>query len=341
MKTKSITVGSLVASFIVLAMAVVTPTTFAQSGGTVSNNSATTGGQKPGDSLKISPLRTDISINPGESRKVTVYVQNLNPVPMTLRPINNDFVAGKAENGMPNIILDEKEFAPTHSLKRFMDPLPNVTVNPGERKAVEVTINVPKTAQAGGYFGAVRFAPALADGSGSVSVSGSVASLILLTVPGNLVENLTLKQFAVQQKGKEGNRFATNKDIDVLVRLENKGNVQVAPFGEVFVQKGKDIVYKAKINDAKPAGVILPDSVRKWTIPAEKLGSFGKYKITAVIGYGQSNKTINVEKTIWIIPTIYIVGAILALLLLISIIFAIIMSLRAYKRRILRSTRRR
>lgn len=341
MKTKSIAVGSIVASFVVLLLAVVTPSVLAQSGGSVSNGSASTGGDKPGDSLKISPLRTDITVRPGESRKVTVYIQNLNPVPMALKPINNDFIAGDREDGTPDIILDENEFAPTHSLKRFMEPLPNVTVNPGERKAVEVTINVPNTAQAGGYFGALRFAPALADGSGSVSVSGSVASLILLTVPGNLVENLTLKQFAVQQKGKESNRFATNKDIDVLVRLENKGNVQVAPFGEIFVQKGDKIVYKAKINDVKPAGVVLPDSVRKWTVPAEKMGNFGKYKITAVIGYGQSNKTINVEKTIWIIPTIYIIGAILALLLLIGIIFAIVMSLRAYKRRILRGTRRR
>lgn len=341
MKTKYITVGSVVASFAVLLVAVITPSVLAQSGGNVSNGSANTGGGKSEDSLKISPLRTDITVRPGESRKVAVYIQNLSSVPMALKPINNDFIAGNKEDGTPDIILDETEYAPTHSLKRFMEPLPNVTVNPGERKSIEVTISVPNTAQAGGYFGAIRFAPALADGSGALSVSGSVASLILLTVPGNLVENLTLKQFAVQQKGKESNRFATSKDIDVLVRLENKGNVQVAPFGEVFVQKGKDIVYKAKINDVKPAGVVLPDSVRKWTIPAEKMGNFGKYKITAVIGYGQSNKTINVEKTIWIVPTIYIVGAIVALLLLVGLIVAIVMSLRAYKRRILRSTRRR
>lgn len=341
MKVKSITVGSFVASLVVLLIAVAVPTTFAQSGGTVSNGSKTTGGQKPGDSLKISPLRSDITIKPGESQKVTVYVQNLNPVPITLKPINNDFIAGNKEDGTPDIILNENEFAPTHSLKRFMDPLPNITVGPGEKKAVDVTINVPRTAQAGGYYGALRFAPALPDGNSAVSVSGSVASLILLTVPGNLVENLTLKQFAVQQKGKESNRFATNKDIEAVIRLENQGNVHVAPFGSVFVQKGKNIIYTAKINDKKPAGMVLPDSTRKWTIPVEKIGSFGKYKITAVISYGGSNNTMNVEKTIWIIPTIYIVGAIIALLLLIGLIVAIVMSLRAYKRRILRGARRR
>jgi len=338
MKTKSITAGSLVVSLVILLVAVVTPSVFAQRGGNVGGGST---GSKNSNSLRVSPVRTDLTAKPGETKKVIVYIQNVTNTPATYKPINNDFSASTTEDGAPSIIFDEKQYAPTHSLKRFMEPLPNVTVNPGERKAVEVTINVPATAQAGGYFGAIRFAPVLPDGSSSVNVEGSVASLILLTIPGNLVENLTLKQFAVQQNGKESSRFATNKDITVLVRLENKGNVQIAPFGDVFVQKGKDIVYKAKINDVKPAGVVLPDSVRKWTVPAEKLGSFGKYKITAVIGYGQSNKTMTVEKTIWIIPTIYIVGAIVALLLLIGLVVAIIMSLRAYKRRILRGARRR
>jgi hypothetical protein len=338
MKTRSIAASSLVASLVVVLVAVATPTVLAQTGDNVGGGST---GSKNNNSLRVSPVRTDVTAKPGETKKVTVYIQNVTNAPATYKPINNDFSASTNEDGAPSIIFDEKQYAPTHSLKRFMEPLPNVTVNPGERKAVEVTINVPSTAQAGGYFGALRFAPVLPDGTSSVNVQGSVASLILMTVPGNIVENLTIKEFAVQQKGKTGNRFANNKDIDVLVRLENQGNVQIAPFGDIFVQKGKDIVYKAKINDVKPAGVILPDSVRKWTIPVEKLGSFGKYKITGVVGYGQSNKTLTVEKTIWIIPTIYVVGAVVAVLLLLGILFAIVMSLRAYKRRILRSTRRR
>ena len=260
---------------------------------------------------------------------------------MTLKAINNDFVAGSKENGIPDIILDENEYAPTHSLKRFMAPLPNVTVAPGERKAVEVVVNVPRTAQAGGYFGAIRFAPALADGSNSVNVSGSVASLVLLTVPGNLIENLTIKQFAVEQKNKVAARFSSSKNLDVLLRLENKGNVQVAPFGDIFVQKGKKVVYTAKINDTDPKGLVLPDSVRKWQIPLKNIGSFGKYKVTAVVSYGSSNQTMTVEQTIWIIPTIYIIGGIVAILLILLVIFLIFTSLRAYKRRILRGARRR
>lgn len=340
MKKRLLVAGILVAGFVGAAVLQKDALVFAQSGGNVSNNGAVTNNQQGGDSLKISPLRTDRSIKPGESSKVTVYVQNLTRSTITLKAINNDFIAGNREDGTPDIILDENEYAPTHSLKRFMEPIPNITVAPGERKAVEVVINVPQTAQAGGYFGAVRFVPV--DGSGTgVSVSGSIASLILVTVPGNIVESLQIKQFGVQQNGKIAGRFSNAKDLNVLLRLENKGNVQVAPFGEVFVQKGDKIIHQAKINDIKPAGVVLPDSVRKWEIPLKNIGSFGKYKVTAVVSYGGSNQTMTTEQTIWIIPTILIIGIIVALIVIIAVIVLIVTALKAYKRKILRGARRR
>ncbi len=325
------------AAFAAVILAAFAPTALAQTGNVGGGSSQTTGDS----SLRVSPVKSEISAKPGETKKVTVYVQNVSQDTITLKPVSNDFVADSSEDGSPSIIFDDNEYAPTHSLKRFMQPIPNITVGPSERKSVEVTIDIPHNAQAGGYYGAMRFVPVLPDGSTSVSVQGSVASLILLRVEGNIVESLALKQFAVLQKGKEVKRLSSPKDVEVLIRLENKGNVHVAPFGEVFIQKGDKIIHRAKFNDVKPAGVILPDSVRKWTVPADKLGSFGKYKITGVIGYGTSNKTINVEKTIWVIPSILIFAVIAGIVLLILIIVAVVMALRAYKRRILRVARRR
>jgi len=291
--------------------------------------------------MKVSPLRTDVIIRPGETRKVNITVQNVTTRPLTLKPIENDFIAGDNENGIPDIILDEDKFAPTHSLKRFMAPLPNVVVQPGERQTVEVQITVPSTAQAGGYYGALRFAPIGSGNDKNINVSGSVASLILLTVPGNTVESLQLTNFDIRQDRKTVSRLSSPDKVDVLLRLENKGNVHVSPFGSVNVQKGGKLIYSAKVNDIKPAGVILPDSARKWSVPIKKLGKFGKYEISATLGYGGSGDTIEVKKTIWIIPGAYIFFAILAFALLIILIVSIVLGLRAYKRRILRGVRRR
>src|SRR6218665_1085145 len=128
------------------------------------NNSANT--------LKVSPVRTDVEIPAGTTKSVEVIITNLTSTPITVHPIENDFVAGD-ERGTPSLILDENQYAPTHSLKRFMTPLTNVTVPANEAAVVNVVITVPATAQAGGYFGALRFAPVSPDGGGQVNLSAS------------------------------------------------------------------------------------------------------------------------------------------------------------------------
>jgi len=292
-----------------------------------------------GNSLKITPVRNDVTAERGETKNVDVFIENVSNQTVTLRAILNDFVAG-GENGEANLVLDEDEYAPTHSLKRFLQPVGDVTLNPNERKKVPVTIVVPESAQSGGYFGAVRFAP-VAGPDGQVAVSGSVASLILLKVPGGYVESVELEEFSILQDGKPKTRFTSTENVTALVRLENKGNVQVEPFGAVFVTKGGKEIHSAKINDITPAGSILPDSVRRWEVPLANMDKFGKYTVTMTVGYGENGGTLTQERTVWVIPTLYIVIGIAILALLVVIIVTVILGLKSYKKKILKQARRR
>lgn len=289
------------------------------------------------NTLKISPTRTDISIPPGTTAKVSTFLTNLTGSPIVVHPIENDFVAGD-EKGTPAIILDENSYAPTHSLKRFMLPLQNLLIPAGQTQEVDVTVTVPKSAQAGGYFGAIRFAPASTSGTKSVNLSASVASLILMTVPGPTTEKLSLTNFDVQQDGATGTNFRTPDDLSVLLRFQNKGNLQEAPFGQIYVQKGKKVVYTTNFNQTEPKDNILPDSARRWDIPLKGFGKFGKYTVGATLTYGSTSQSITVSKTVWIVPTTYIIGGIIAVVVLIAIIVGIWAFLRSYKRRILRSS---
>lgn len=285
------------------------------------------------NTLKVSPVRTDIEIKPGESKTVEVTVSNLTDAPIAVRPVENDFVAGD-ERGTPALILDENQYAPTRSLKRFMTPLANVTIPAGEAQTVNVVITVPKDAQAGGYFGAVRFAPASPDGGGQVNLSASVASLILLTVPGDVVEKLNLTSFSIQQDGKTGSYFNTPNNLQASVRFENKGGLQAGPFGKVSVKKGDNVVYEADFNNSNPRDTILPDSARRWDIPLDKIEKFGHYTVNATFTYGAKNQTIEVTKSFWVIPTTYIIVAIVGLVVLIGLIaVGVWLAVRGYKNR--------
>ncbi len=299
--------------------------------------------QNSTNTLRISPVRTDITIAPGSTGKVTVTISNITGTAVALKPIENDFVSGD-EKGTPSIILDENSYSPTHSLKRFMVPLKNITVPANGSADVVVNIVVPKTAQAGGYFGALRFAPTNPDGSLNVNVGASVASLILMTVPGDLVEKLTVTNFDIQQNGGTAGNFRTPDDLTLFLRFKNDGNVQLAPFGKIYVKKGDKIVYSTNFNTEDPKAAILPDSARRWEdIKLGGFGKFGKYTVGATFGYGSKGQTIEIKKTIWIIPSTYIYGALIALAVLIGLIVFVVIFLKGYKKRVLRgrSHRRR
>lgn len=292
------------------------------------------------NTLKVSPVRSDIEIKPGASKTVQVTVTNLTPGSITVAPIENDFVAGD-ERGTPALILDADKYAPTHSLKRFMRPLPNLTIEGNKARTVDVVITVPKDAQPGGYFGAIRFAPTTPDGGGQVNLSASVASLILMKVPGPTTEKLDLTNFDIQQAGKSSSTlFQTPDDLQVAVRLKNDGNVQLAPFGKLSVKQGDKIIYSTDFNPNTPKDMVLPDSARRWDIPLDKIGTFGQYQVIATFTYGSKNQTIEVAKSFWVIPMYVIIAAIAGFVVLVLLIVGIWLGLRGYKRRILRSQNR-
>jgi hypothetical protein len=289
------------------------------------------------NTLKISPVRSDVSIAQGKTGVVSMKVTNLTKSPMTIQAIENDFIAGD-ERGTPALILDAEKYAPTHSLKRYMVPLQNVTIAASATQEIKLTVKVPANAKAGGYYGAVRFAPVNPDGSKSVNLSASAASLVLLTVPGDFVEQLNLTSSEITQDGKSVHGFISSPDhVSLALRFENKGSVQVAPFGQVYIKKGDKVIYTNNFNQTDPRDMVLPDSARRWDVPLEKMGTFGQYTIGAVFTYGTKNQTIEISKTIWIIPTTYIIAAVVGVLVLIALIVGIWLFLRGYKRRILHS----
>ena len=277
-----------------------------------------------GNGLRVSPVHSDLTIQPGSSTTVDVYVTNVTSQTTTFQVFINDFVASGDETGNPALILDEGKSAPTHSLRKFVPALSNVTLAPNEQKNVKVPISIPANAPAGGYFGAVRFA---ADAGGTagknVSLSASVASLILVKVPGNYKELMSVESIDTRNKDKIHSIFTKNKNIDAAIRFKNDGDIQEQPFGKVTVTKmGGSVVYTTEVNSGEAAGNVLPGSIRKFVVPLKNISSFGKYSVQGDFGYGKG-QTLTASTTFYVIPLpVMVVLGLLAVILIIAIIEA-------------------
>lgn len=284
------------------------------------------------NTLKVTPVRTDVQINPGERKAVRVTVSNITSQKITVRAVSNDFIASPQEDGSPALILDENEFAPTHSLKRFMTAVPDFEIPANQGRTIDVLITVPASAQAGGYFGAIRFAPTNPADGGQVNLSASVASLILLNVPGPTQEKLNLTDFEIRQGEKKGTDFRTSNDLKAYFRFQNMGNVQLGPFGKISVSQGDKVVYETDFNTQNPRELVLPDSARRWEVPLKEIGEFGHYTVSATFTYGSKNQTIEVSQSFWVIPQYMIIIAIIvAALLIVGIALIIYFLIRRNK----------
>lgn len=294
-----------------------------------------------GNALKVSPVRMDVKLDPGVTQKISLYVQNLGTIPATLRATTNDFVAGSDESGRPNIILNDNEYAPTRSLKRLISPIPNVTVAPGENKEVSITIVVPKNAAGGGYFGAVRFQPANAQDSENLNLSASVGSLVLLRVNGEINEELIVESMDVRKRDVPRLLYTDNKDINAVIRFKNTGNVHLEPFGKLVLKRFGKIVTEYEINNSDPRGNVLPDSVRRFKVPVDKVGSFGKYTLEGNFGYGSTGQLLSATTTFYVVPLFMILIGLGIILLILFLIFVLPRMIRAYNRKIIRRANRR
>ena len=285
---------------------------------------------------RLSPVRTDLTIKPGSSTVVTVYLQNASSAVENIQVVTNDFQAPTNETGNPALLLNGAT-APQHSLKQFITiPDATFTLQPNQQKAVNVVISVPAGTVSGGYYGAIRFFPLGSAGDKNVNLSASVASLVLITVPGNLVEKVSIAGFGVSQGSshKLHSIFFSNKNLNAITRFQNSGNVQQQPFGKILLKQGSKTLGTFAVNDSSSPGNVLPDSIRLFSVKLNKVGWFGKYKIVGNFGYGSKGQLLTATSTFYVIPILIIILAVIILLLILFLIFGLPRLIRSYNRRV-------
>lgn len=295
-----------------------------------------------GNGMRVAPVRTELIMQPDSTKVVSVFVTNVTSAPATYKILRNDFVSSEDEAGSPALLLNG-EINDQHGLKKYMTSVDEVTVAPGKQQEVKVTIAIPKGTPGGGYYGAIRFAQTSPGGKGNLSLSGSVASLVLVRVPGDVVEKLSLVSFDARTKNNEPKAvFTSGKDIQAVVRFRNEGNVQEQPFGKVVLKKGSKILGTYEINSGNQPGNVLPENnhVRRFSVDLKNVGSFGRYTLEGNFGYGTAGQLLSAKTTFYVIPVWAIIIGLLIIAFVLFLIFGLPRMVKNYNKRVLRKAGR-
>lgn len=284
--------------------------------------------------VRISPTRAELTIEKGQSAKAEFTVKNVTSSQIRVVAQLNDFEP--QDNGSPKPLKDGEYNAA--SLKDMLILPEDRVLQPDEEFSSEVFVNVPNSVAAGAYYGLVLYkaVPVGAQAPGQVSLTGSVAGIVLVNVPGEVSEGMQLVSIKAGRRTegtdeiKLSNIFAQPFD-SVQVLVKNTGNSILKPYGRVEVKDYRgNVVAQYELNDTDPKSNVLPDSRRIFTNQIEGVKLPGKYTIEAALSYSNGGDVLVQKVTVWYLPLWVVVLSVLAIA---AIVFLIMMTLRKRSRR--------
>lgn len=295
--------------------------------------------------IVVSPQPVSLVTKPGQKVSQELKIQNQSLATERVKISLMKFTA-EGEAGDPHLL----DFGPEEAEKDWVSfSRTIVNAEPNVWETVTMTINPPKSA-AFGYYYAVIFSRDGAEeqtaADRQANLLGAVATLVLLNVdaPG-AVQEAKIVNFGSNRKLYE---FLPT---DFNVRVNNSGNVHVAPRGNIFItQGGRQVailevnlnrgyvlpktyrqfesawkdgwpVYKVNESDGK---VVLDDSNKPirsldWDNFSPGKLRMGKYDARLVMVYndGQGDISVEAKLSFWVIPW-RIIGVSLLVLLLVG-----------------------
>lgn len=262
-----------------------------------------------GSGVQITPTRTELSLLPGEVKEFSVSVKNVTKGPITVKAFFNDFESDNT-TGEPKIIIDKNRQLP-NSMRSWVKGINDFDLKAGETKNVKLSVDAPAKASPGGYYGVVRFAAVPQgsddDGNTQVSLTASVASLLLVEVSGDIKEQIQVSSLSAVDKKNKPSSIFFKPPTGVAVAISNKGNGFARPFGRVSVSVGGKEVYAYEMNNKEPRGIVLPGSSRTFTDEIKNINKIGRYTVSASVSYGQGGEVIVKKASFWVIPVWLIV----------------------------------
>ena len=278
--------------------------------------------------LTISPVRVEITGNPGQTLRGEMEILNEQGETKTFFSSFENFEPS-GDTGSPRFVGN------SGNLSTWLSTNTRIDIAPNEKQIIPFTIAIPADAEPGGYFSAIFWGsqdPKTQE-AGEVAIGGKLGVLILLRVAGDIHEEAGLSEFVAA----DGKRLLTAVPVTIGYRFTNKGDDRVVPLGDIVIKNTFGMeVESLKANESE--GNVLPNSSRKFQViwskdaPKDIQGflanakaqlanfHFGFYRAQAAIIWGSTNKVETASAWFFLFPwqslSIVAIGLILVYFLL-------------------------
>jgi hypothetical protein len=283
--------------------------------------------------ITLSPVRIEVSGDPGSVLRPNVKILNEEDVDITLYKSAEGF-EGEGETGTPKLN------GLTEGLPSWISTEGQVEIMAGQVSEIPVAIAIPSGTEPGGYYGALCWnsnPPGLTDPG--VAIGSKICSIVLVNVNGPVKEGGgILDYFLTKQK-----KYYNALPVSFTYRFQNSGNALVKPEGEIVIKNIFGIKAKT-LNANNVEGNVLPrGGIRKYEVVWSKDASdfkeiegikgffniakyqwdnfaLGRFTAQLDLSFGTKDKATESKKlSFWVIPWQLLLLAIVVLILIFNI----------------------
>lgn len=240
--------------------------------------------------LAVSPAILEHVLEPGKPVSFTVQVNNITNFPLPVKAMVRDFTVQFTE-------LEKTERERLDASKWFKIEEPDFILQPNQTRTVKGVILPPPEAEPGGHYATVYFQPLIPHEALSPStayMNSQVGVLAFLIVKGDI------EQSAEYAKGLTAPGLVQSGPVEFSFSIRNTGNVHLMPAGKLNVYDWRGSL-AGQI--ALPAGVILPNANKEYTLTWDGARLPGQYRAELEVSYGNNNTQLQkISVVVWVMP---------------------------------------
>lgn len=257
------------------------------------------------------PPRLEVTVKPGEVTTKEIKIRNESKNEKTINTSVKDFIVTDGI-GTPLQIEGGDQSTNRWTASTWIQVSPSrLRLKPGETKSLVLTVITPEDALPGGHYAMVLHTPNndITITQTGAAIQTNVGTLVYISVPGNINENASIKEFSAP-------KFSEYGPINFKTIVANLSDIHITPAGSINIYNTFGIQTSSiKLENTN----IFPYTSREFQNIFNRKFMLGRYKAQINAVYGTKGQLLTATIFFWVIPY-----KIIALIILIIIIILIL-----------------
>lgn len=256
-----------------------------------------------------------LTLTPGQASNFSLKIRNNSDFAVTITSLAEDFIIG--EDYKTPVPVEAAEEDNRWAMASWITVTPAMqTIQANTTAAVQVRINVPEDALAGGHYVMVTHQPVQGGRSTDnvTAVNQRVGTLVYGIVPGNFSEQAFLRSLSVPM-------FSDIGPVPYTFMVDNDSEAHIHPrlSAKIYNLWGKEVTAQEI-----ESGNIFPKTSRDFEGKWERIWGVGRYKLEITMLYGTDGaRHGSISTYFWLFPIWLFLAGVVVLLTLVVLIWSV------------------